>query len=299
MNHVQSCLNWRLILILSLVSSALSSASAQDDGPMPANYVLQPIELPSSNPESSSLLKWTNLTGTNQAEKEPHPDTNTSGTLTISSPGYMASNSLYSVFGDFGVTVETDNKGNPIRNVVIQAASMYNDQAGSLTNQLNYNHTLYFDENDVGTPGTGDPNNPGDLTYGYSPELAALAELVDNYQGGPVLTWYDSLGNFGHLTATISAIISTVSDIEIPGAPFQGTYYSFAWQWDLTAIEDVVSISATIPIMRHASTLGLQFDLSDTYLQVVPEPAIVALLLGFALWFGIFRKRHFHLRESN
>lgn len=298
MNYIQSSLSLRLILTLSLVSCALSSATAQDDGPLPANYVLQPIEL-SGN---SSLLKWTNLTSRNtdlqsvlntgtQTYLGTHPDTNTTGALSLTSPGYLATGGLYSIWGDYGAVIATNNNGSPIRNVVIQAASMYNGDAGSLANQLNYNHLLYFDEDDV-RGGSPNPNDPGGISYDYSPELAALAELIDNYQGGPILTWYDSHGNFGHLAATISGILSSMSDIEIPGAPFQGDYYSFAWQWDLSEIEDVVSISATLPIMRHVSTLGLQVDLSDTYLQIVPEPGTYAAILGGAgLVFLLIRRR--------
>lgn len=284
-------------LINSLLIVACSGGFAHAQS-LPSNYVLQELELSGQN---SSMVKWTNLSFENKSDLNPrqaqesNPASTTTGTLSVISPGYMATNGLYSFTGDFGVVTQASNNSAPIRNVVIQSASMYNALAGSLQNQLNYDHTLFFKEGDKGNPGTGNPFDPGaDHSYGYSDELAALALLVDDYQGGPILSWQNDLGQTGHLAATVSAIIAAVPDLEIPGAHATGTYYSFAWQWDLSSIAgNVISIAATIPIVRHASTLGIQVDLSDTYMQVVPEPALIGLLSSLILvvYYQYSRKR--------
>jgi hypothetical protein len=67
-------------------------------------------------------------------------------------------------------------------------------------------------------------------------------------------------------------------------------YTAFAWQWNLSSIEETItSISLTASIPVHTSVSASQIDVGNAFVQVIPEPS--ALLLSFAALPFIARRR--------
>lgn len=192
----------------------------------------------------------------------------TAGTGSISpiSPGYRATAGYYAFTNHFGLTATTEAIGiSDIRSVMFQRVSMAN-------------------------PGTEDhPLTPYDnlVWDGTNPyETGTDAPLIT--VGGPWLSYFDAEDNLiGRIQATSSAILGSVYD---PDAFIPGTYYNFAYQWDLSGVaETIVSIRLDAPILVHSSTVEARFDISDNYVQVIPEPSSFLLgCVGFAL---ILRRR--------
>lgn len=168
------------------------------------------------------------------------------GTIAPVSPAFRASAGYYSPTGDFGLIATTQVTAlTDIQNVVFQRVSM-NTEDSPLGN-LNF----------IGGP-------------------AAVA-------GGPWLSYYDSSNTLlGRISATALGISASAEGVTAGGVT--GDYYNFTYQWDLSGVsENVTRIQIDAPIMIHSSTVEARIDISDSYVQVIPEPASTSLLgLGLA-----------------
>lgn len=224
-----------------------------------AAYLIQPVDL-GGNQESvhweySELyrpLSNANPTGT---------PTSGTGTIVPISPGYRASAGYYAFTGNFGLTATTQSIViSDIQSVVFQRVSMANPDY-SLDLNLNWDGTLL--------PGT----ETASASYQTAPAIAI---------GGPWLSYYDASDTLlGKIAPTVTGILGSVYD---PDAFIPGTYYNFVYQWDLSGVpEDVASVRIDAPIIAHASTVEARIDISDSYIQVIPEPAGTGLMsIGLA-----------------
>lgn len=254
----------------------VTALRADDDVAEPiANDLLAAVNMPGQ----SSFIKWTNLrVGTIQPHSSSSKDVTSN--ISVLSPGYQGSMfGFYSWRGDFGYTASASTNSFAIKNVVFQSATMYNSDSGqSLSGYFDYKHTDHYKEDEDSTMTEG-----GSGSYGYSEQLGALDALVDGYTGGPVLTWTDAGGNSGSLTAHYFAHLTGTEDVETAHGT-TGSYYNFAWQWDLSAIpNEIVAVEITVPLPSHSSTVGAQIDISDSFGYIIPEPTTYALLVSAAL----------------
>lgn len=189
-------------------------------------------------------------------------------------PGYRATVGYYCMSADFGYVARIEptltlGSDYAIKSLVLQTASMLNWPGGwTLEDYFNYDHASHFDENSSAT-GT-------DMTdYNANPNLLELAliELDDGglYRGGPVLKYITTAGLTGHRHATTWALLNNGVRMENLGTvEASGTYFSFAWQWDLSDIPGTIATAEiSAPLIVHSSTIGVQIDVSDTYNDVL------------------------------
>ncbi len=162
------------------------------------------------------------------------------GVLAVHAPGFKASAGLYSFSGDYACTVASAPAPFPVKNVVLQI---------------------------VGMVVTGTDAEGREVDYTPEDHLA--------FNGGPVLT-YTHAGGTGTLAPASRGTLG--GPVAGSGGGFEGDYYSFVWQWDLSALPaDVTTVSIRAPLRAHSSTIGARLDLSDAYAGVVGEPALTAL----------------------
>jgi hypothetical protein len=117
-------------------------------------------------------------------------------------------------------------------------------------------------------------------------EVAPNPDFAWPYNGGPLLSYNG--GSQGLSTADYTFVGS-----EFRADVFGGTTFNtYAFQWDLSTIPDsITSFSISVPISIHTSTVAVQVDAGNTYVQAVPEPS-TWLLLGIGLSaLVIFRAR--------
>lgn len=118
-------------------------------------------------------------------------------------------------------------------------------------------------------------------------EASPNPDLAWPYNGGPTLTVVTSSG-----TQVINPVAYGTKAAEYRDnfGPDPILYTSFAWQWNLSSIEDTItSITLNAPIGVHTSVTASQIDVANSFTQVVPEPS--ALLLSFAALPLIVRRR--------
>ena len=162
------------------------------------------------------------------------------GSFSVHSPGFKASAGLYSFSGDYACTVASAPVPFDVKNVVLQIVGMV-------------------------VSGTNAEGEEVD----YTPE----DHLV--FDGGPVLT-YTHAGGSGMLAPVAHGTLG--GPAAGSGGGFDGDYYSFTWQWDLSALPEIVtSVSIRAPLRAHSSTIGARLDLSDAYAQAVGAPPLTAL----------------------
>lgn len=181
-----------------------------------------------------------------------------SGTGTISpvGPGFPAGAGYYSYMGSFGITATTQAISiSDIQNVVFQRVSMANPDF-SIDQNLNWDGTAI-----IGT----EP----DPSMGAAPSITL---------GGPWLSYFDASGTLlGRVQATATAVMASSVGVSLGG--FDGDLCNFAYQWDLSGVtEEVKSVQIDAPIMVHSSTVEGRIDISDSYVQVVPEPSVLLSL---------------------
>lgn len=284
----------RHLLVLLSLGTVIGCGAAYAQT-QPANYLL--YDLSSQLGGESTFIKWTNLTAQNPSRVK-HSSSTAEGSIGVIG-GFQASAGLYSYRNDFGTVSTAQSDTFAIKTAVLQVAMMPNPGEGNynwtLEDHFNYNHSAHFQPGDE-FGGSGDPNDPDGVTsYGYVEELGAMKDKVDNYTGGPLLKWTDTNGNSGYLQATVYGNLGDPMYLELVG--WQGYYYNFAWQWDLSTIPtDIVQVEVTNPTIVHSSTLGVQLTIGDTYAIVVPEPAFYAVLLGVASMAFIYRRRKMALK---
>jgi hypothetical protein len=211
---------------------------------------------------SQETVYWEYYTGTgdnrglSNGNTAGTPVTGT-GTVNPISPGYRAGAGFYSFSGNFGMTATTAVTAlADIQNVVFQRVSMANPDATPQEN-LTWN-------------GTGGP-------------VAAA--------GGPWLSYYDSSNTLlGRIQATAMGIAASSLGASLGG--FDGDFYNFTYQWDLSGVAaNVTSVTIDAPILIHSATVEARIDLGGNYVQVIPEPATTSVLsLGLAA-FLIRRRR--------
>ena len=161
------------------------------------------------------------------------------GTIAPVAPGYQGTLGFYSWGGDYAATVGT-SAAFDINNVVLQLIGM--TVSGAVI---------------------------GGGSADYTPEDHLT------FAGGPVLT-YTYAGGTGTLAAPHHGTLS--GPLFGVGSGGSGNYYSFTWQWDLSAIpQTVTSISIHAPLRLHSSTVGAQINIGGIFSQVVGAPALTAL----------------------
>jgi hypothetical protein len=119
-------------------------------------------------------------------------------------------------------------------------------------------------------------------------ECSPNPELDWPYGSGPSLTVVTSSGTE---VITPIAFAAGASELRDNFGPDPILYTAFAWQWNLSSIDDTItSITLNAPIGIHTSVTGSQIDVGNSFVQVViPEPS--ALLLSFAALPLIARRR--------
>ncbi|EIP96658.1 fibronectin type III domain-containing protein [Opitutaceae bacterium TAV1] len=264
----------------------------------PSNQVLQTITLDAGQQQT---VKWTNISNANQyswdafvdyigwepdnpLEHEYYygltrddtdplaPDWDTTGAARYSSRiqaiggAWSAGAGFYNYSADFGVQAAASTTDLAIKTVVLQVVEMRHP-AYSMEEHLIHKHTNWWNEDDE--YGGDEDDNPTD-EYGYVPALAALDDLLDGYFGGPLLlcTTAENPSTTTVLAPVAWDIVGGPVHLQVGG--FQGNYYSFAYQWDLSVVEGTVTgIEVIQPIIHSASTIGVQLDLGDTWQQVI------------------------------
>lgn len=163
-----------------------------------------------------------------------------SGSIAVHSPGFKASAGFYSFAGDYACTVASTPVSFGIKNVVLQLAGMVVSGTNAEGQELDYTPEDHLSFN-------GGPV----LTYTHADGTGTLAPAYRGTLGGPVAG---------------------------SGGGFDGDYYSFAWQWDLSALPaNVTAVSIRAPLRAHSSTIGARLDLSDAFARLVGSPAPSAL----------------------
>lgn len=110
-------------------------------------------------------------------------------------------------------------------------------------------------------------------------EASPNPDLDWPYNGGPSLTVATSSGSQTVLPIAFSSGLSE-SRNNFGSDPI--IYTAFAWQWDLSSIDDsITSVSLNVPLAIHSSVSASRIDVADAFVQVVPEPS--SLLLAFAV----------------
>ena len=111
------------------------------------------------------------------------------------------------------------------------------------------------------------------VDWSPNPDLPVVAPTL-SYNGG---------------TQNIAATFSAINGSEARNT-FMGSmnFSGYAWQWDLSGIADnITSVSIFSPVSVHTSVMGAELQMSDSFVQVVPEPTagtlIVAALGGLLL----------------
>ncbi|AHF92449.1 fibronectin [Opitutaceae bacterium TAV5] len=264
----------------------------------PSNQVLQTITLDAGQQQT---VKWTNISNANQyswdafvdyigwepdnpLEHEYYygltrddtdplaPDWDTTGAARYSSRiqaiggAWSAGAGFYNYSADFGVQAVVSTTDLAIKTVVLQVVEMRHPSY-SMEEHLIHKHTNWWNEDD--DYGGDEEDNPTD-EYGYVPALAALDDLLDGYFGGPLLlcTTAENPSTTTVLAPVAWDIIGGPVHLQVGG--FQGNYYSFAYQWDLSVVEGTVTgIEVIQPVIHSASTIGVQLDLGDTWQQVI------------------------------
>ncbi|AHF92451.1 glycosyltransferase family 1 [Opitutaceae bacterium TAV5] len=207
-----------------------------------------------------------------------------SGTVTPFASGYKASYGFYSFSNDYAVNFSTSATDFSIGKVSLQAVQMANpdfwneDPNSSYPVQGNPDAILFFDYNnqDHGDYGheNPDPNDPETGQY-YNHTLNAISEGVLNYVGGPVLSYVVGGVTYVYQGTPTGSILGDgyYSDI-VSG--MAGTYYNFLWEWDLSGIEGITSISIDLPVPVHQSMLGADLTIGSA----IPEPSTWAAIVG-------------------
>ncbi|MDR1281488.1 MAG: hypothetical protein LBK99_11780 [Opitutaceae bacterium] len=196
---------------------------------------------------------------------------------------WSAGGGFYTFRHDFGLQATVSTTDMAIKTVVLQVVEMLHPSY-TLAEHLLHKHTNWWNEDS--SYGGDEEDNPSD-EYGYVPVLAAMDDMIENYFGGPLLlcTTAEDPSTTTVLAPVAWDIIGGPVHMQMAG--YQGNYYSFAYQWDLSSIVGTVTgIEVIQPIIHSASTIGVQLDLGDTWQQViftaasVPEPAGWAALSG-------------------
>ena len=118
-------------------------------------------------------------------------------------------------------------------------------------------------------------------------EASPNPELAWPYGAGPSLTVVTSSGT---LVIDPVAYGTKAAEYRDNFGPTPILYTSFAWQWNLSTIEDTItSITLNAPMGIHTSITASQIDVGNSFTQVVPEPS--ALLLSFAALPLLVRRR--------
>jgi len=117
-------------------------------------------------------------------------------------------------------------------------------------------------------------------------EVAPNPDFAWPYTGGPLLSFN---GGSQNLSTTGYAYIGTEFRADVFGGT---TFNTYAFQWDLSGVPDsITSFSISVPLSVHTSTVAVQVDAGNTYVQAIPEPS-TWLLLGLGLaTVVIFRTR--------
>lgn len=117
-------------------------------------------------------------------------------------------------------------------------------------------------------------------------EVAPNPDFAWPYSGGPLLSYN---GGSQNLPTSLYGLVGSEFRPDVFGGT---TFYTWAFQWDLSAISGISSVSLFTPISVHTSTIAAQIDVGDTYAQVVPEPSTWALLgLGSLSFVAVLRRR--------
>lgn len=117
-------------------------------------------------------------------------------------------------------------------------------------------------------------------------EVAPNPDFAWPYNGGPLLSYN---GGSQGLSTTNYEFVGTEFRADVFGGT---TFNTYAFQWDLSALPDsITSFSISVPISIHTSTVAVQVDAGNTYVQAIPEPSTWVLLgIGLAA-VVIFRTR--------
>lgn len=270
--------------LLALGASTLRAQPAPTPNPLIPLYssLLQNVSL---GAEQSSV-KWTDFSNKNTTLA---PVSGT-GTVTPFASGYKASYGFYSFSNDYAVKFSTAAADFFIGKVSLQVVSManpdfWNEQAGTGDPDA----ILFFDYNHqdhgYGTGGYGHPN-PDPLSGSYNTALNNLSAGVAAYSGGPVLRYVvDGVTHVYQGTPTGTVLGDGVYSDLVSG--MSGWYYNFSWDWDLSGIAGITSVSIDVPVPVHQSTGGAALTVA-----AVPEPATCAILAGLgALAPALFRRR--------
>ncbi|MCW1884356.1 PEP-CTERM sorting domain-containing protein [Luteolibacter flavescens] len=109
-------------------------------------------------------------------------------------------------------------------------------------------------------------------------EASPNPDLAWPYNDGPTLTVMTSAGS--QILQPV-AFSSGFSEGRYNYGAEPITYTAFAWQWNLSSIDDTItSITLNAPISIHTSVSASQIDVANAFTQVIPEPS--SLLLAFA-----------------
>lgn len=270
---------------LALSASVAAHAAVPNPLSTTADVLLQDVVLGGQQ----QTAEWNDLSSRNSILA---PSVGT-GSITPFASGYKASAGFYSYSNDYATTLSIAASTFSIKSVVVQAAMManpdfYNPTAGTGS----VDALLFFNYNnqDHGTYGHA---NPVVGSSSYNTALNNISVGVVNYQGGPVLSYVVGGQTYIYQGPPVAAVQLGAGVYSDAFAGMEGTYFNFAWQWDLSGIEGITSVSVTVPVVVHQSMIGTQITVGDTFSgSAIPEPSTYAAICGGTLLvFAFWRRR--------
>ncbi|WP_309382559.1 hypothetical protein [Cerasicoccus frondis] len=217
-------------------------------------------ELTYTNPERAS---YGSLSAWRSAGALMEDDSGSTTDLSVMNPGYPATYGLYSWTGDYGVILAAS--GSNIKTVIVQSGKIGQPD-------------FYDPENSVGTPDDvlywNDPLATYPSGHSHNSTIAATTKFGDTftYTGGPIARY--SVNN-GSSWTVIQArpTIGILAGAGVYDTNYYGSYFSFTYQWDLSAYSGITDVEVAIPNIVHESQIGASITTGTAYAPVIPKTA--------------------------